>query len=187
MQSAKILIRWEGDVMKSAVLCLIISLLMVSYACGDLVGLWRFDEGSGSDAFDSSEYGNDGILVADTVSGEAGNPLPAPTTEPNWISGVYGTALQFCSYDDNYNHVSIPKSYSLKTLTNKWTFAMWIRQDSLDPTPGGGSNYARVLSCPMYEIELGSPDYQFDYFWPYGTGALQTDIGESYLHPSEGG
>jgi hypothetical protein len=46
-----------------------------------LVGWWRFDEGSGTIASDSSGNGNTGTLQ--------GSPLPS------WVAGRYGDALQF--------------------------------------------------------------------------------------------
>ena len=47
---------------------------------GSLVALWRFNEGSGTTAFDSSGFGNNGTLV-----GENGNV-------PAWVSGKPGLA-----------------------------------------------------------------------------------------------
>ena len=45
----------------------------------DLVGHWKFDEGSGTTAFDSSGNGNDG-----TLNGGA-----------QWVEGQLGGAIQF--------------------------------------------------------------------------------------------
>ena len=156
-------------------------LLIATTAQASLRAYWNFEEGSGDFAYDSSGNGNHGQLIADTEAGDPPAPLGA-TTQPNWVAGaVGGTALEFCAGTDNYNHVAIAKSDSLKDLGSTWTFAMWIRQDSRDLTPGGGSGYPRILSCPNYEIELGVPGWEYDYFWPYGTGAAQTDIGTSYI------
>jgi hypothetical protein len=52
-----------------------------------LVGWWRFDEGTGNIAKDSSEYGNDGTVYGAT-----------------WVDGKYGKAL---SFDGTSNYVSV--------------------------------------------------------------------------------
>ena len=54
-------------------------------AAPSVVGLWRFNEGSGTNAFDSSGLGNNG-----TLTGENGNV-------PAWVAGQsgFGSALRF--------------------------------------------------------------------------------------------
>ncbi len=165
--------------MKKMMVVLLVAALSVN-AYADLKAWWAFEEGSGDYAYDSSAYGNTGLLVADTVSGNDSDPLPG-STKPDWIAGVNGGALQFCSGTDNYNSVWVAKSDSIRNLGGSWSMSMWLRQDSRAGTPGGGSGYARVISCPNYEVELGVSGWEYDYFWPYGTGAFQTDIGTSYI------
>lgn len=171
----------KGRPVKVIGLVTILICLLISVAQADLVALWRFEEGDGNDVNDSSGYGNHGIMIADTEAGDPPTSL-TDTTVPDRITGVYGEALQFCNGTDNYNSVWIPKSDSLKILGENWTFAMWIRQDSRDTTPGGGYGYPRVISCPNYEVELGAPgSYDYDYFWPYDNGDMQTDMDDSFL------
>lgn len=67
----------------------------------NIVGLWHFDEGTGSTASDSSGYGNDG-----TLSG-----------------GKFGNALQFDGVDD---YVIIPKGTSFDNLA-KFTVEFWVK------------------------------------------------------------
>jgi hypothetical protein len=146
-----------------------------------LVAYWAMNEGTGDYAYDSSNYGNTGLLVADAVHGDNSDPLPG-STAPDWITGHDGTgsALQFCSGADNYNSVWVAKSDSLKDLYGYWSFSMWIREDNKDLGPSGGG-YDRVISCPNYEIELGSSSWNYDYLWPYGGhDDFQTDIGQNY-------
>jgi len=69
------------------------------------VGYWKFDEGSGTVAADSSAYGNDGTL--------GGNP--------KWVTGQFGGALEFNGSGD---YVEIPDSPSL-SLTDEITVAAW--------------------------------------------------------------
>ena len=54
----------------------------------NLVGWWRFNEGSGTIATDSSGYERHGVLV----------------DGPQWVDGVHGSALEF----DAGNHVAVP-------------------------------------------------------------------------------
>ncbi|MDH4223578.1 MAG: dockerin type I domain-containing protein [candidate division Zixibacteria bacterium] len=76
----------------------------------DLVGYWKFDEGTGTIAFDSSGYGNNGNLL----------------NGPVWIKGKVGSALMFDGIDDN---IEIPDSSSLD-LTDALTISMWLKPDS---------------------------------------------------------
>jgi hypothetical protein len=72
-----------------------------------LVGWWRFDEGTGTAANDSSGDGNNGTIYGAT-----------------WVTGVYGQALSFDGTDD---YVDIPASVNLPfSGTNSWTIAMWV-------------------------------------------------------------
>lgn len=153
--------------------------LMAVTVQASLRAYWTFDEGSGSYAFDSSGNDNHGLLVADTEHGDSAAPLTG-TTQPNWIAGVRGTgALEFCAGENNYNSVWVAKSDSLKDLMGYWSFSLWLREDNKDAGPSGGG-YDRVISCPNYEIELGAAGWNYDYFWPYNTSSMQTDIGANY-------
>jgi hypothetical protein len=77
-----------------------------------LVGLWHFDEGTGSIAGDSSGYGNNGTLL--------GNP------PPSWVAGKFGDALQF----SGSNYVQIPDSSSLKPT--HITITAWINPANVE-------------------------------------------------------
>jgi Concanavalin A-like lectin/glucanases superfamily/F5/8 type C domain len=89
-------------------LCVCLMLGMVgSAAAGDptLVGWWKFNEGAGTTAQDSSDYGNDG-----TFNGA-----------PQWVDGYLGGALEFDGSDDSLDCGSDP---SLDLTT--WTIAFWL-------------------------------------------------------------
>ena len=60
---------------------LVLGLVLTSTAKADLIGWWRFEEGSGDTAFDSSDYGNDGTLNGD----------------PLWVEGYFGGGLELSS------------------------------------------------------------------------------------------
>jgi hypothetical protein len=75
-----------------------------------LVGWWRFDEGSGTVASDSSGYGKDGTLL--------------PTgSEPQWVDGKYGNALSFDGIND---YVEIPYN-SILNVSPNISIELWIK------------------------------------------------------------
>ena len=73
-----------------------------------LVGWWRFNDGSGTIASDSSGNGNNGTLE--------GSPVPS------WTTGINGGALSFNGIND---YVDIPNSPSLQIGGNAITLAFW--------------------------------------------------------------
>jgi hypothetical protein len=74
-----------------------------------LVGWWRFDEGTGTIAGDSSGNENNGTLV--------GSPLPS------WMAGKFGDALLF---DGSQNYVQVPNSPSIQYTGGSVTLSAWI-------------------------------------------------------------
>ncbi len=93
-----------------SLLCFAIALSTVNLASADIVGYWKFDEGSGTVAADSSAYGNDG-----TLGGNA-----------KWVTGQIGGAIEF---DGNGDYVEIPHSPSL-SITDAITIAAWTYMNS---------------------------------------------------------
>ncbi len=178
---------------KVIVYLIVVFLHFASMASADLVGLWQFDEGSGTEAYDASGFNNhfglwnapDGLV----------NGSSAPSTMPRWIShSSHGTALEFCTMSNgslpdssnqnwNYAYLISGRSDSLNNLGTRWTITLWINQYVNDPAIniGGGGGYQRVISCPAYEIELGTANDRTDYFWPYypdgSTGTFDKAIG----------
>lgn len=71
-----------------------------------LVGYWKFDEGSGDTAADSSGNGNTGTLI----------------NGPVWVDGKQEKALSFDGVDD---HVQVPQSSSLD-VTDQITVETWV-------------------------------------------------------------
>jgi len=80
-------------------------------ASDSLVGYWKFDEGSGNIAYDSSGNGNDGTIYTAT-----------------WVDGKVGKALGFNGID---SYVSIPDSSSLDISGNQMSVEFWVKFDSL--------------------------------------------------------
>ncbi len=87
-------------------LTLVLSMALTGTTKAELVGWWRFDEGSGTIANDSSGNGNHG-----TFNGE-----------PQWIIGYFGSALEFDGTDDWLDCGSDP---SLDLTT--WTITFWLK------------------------------------------------------------
>jgi len=75
------------------------------------IGWWKFDEGEGSIAYDSSGYGNHGQLGGD----------------PEWISGAIGGGLLLDGDDD---YVSIDSIAPMMT-NNNFTCSIWIKTDTM--------------------------------------------------------
>jgi len=82
-----------------------------------LVGCWKFDEGSGTIAYDSSGNGNDGTLVL------AGSAISSA-----WVSGKYRSALSFDGVDDYVNLTNQPP------ITNGFTFSAWVKRNGDSPS-----------------------------------------------------
>ncbi|QQR64991.1 hypothetical protein IPH92_00195 [Candidatus Kaiserbacteria bacterium] len=84
-----------------------------------LIGKWNLDEGSGTEAYDSSGNGNTGTL----------------TNGPTWKAGKVGQAVDLGG-DDDYINVGSPAS--LDDVTQK-TITAWI-----NPVTLGDSDYGRI-------------------------------------------
>ena len=92
----------------TVVMCCVFMLSLIQTASAELVGWWKFNEGSGTVAKDSSGNGYDG-----TISGNA-----------VWTAGQYGDALSF----DGSVYVDVPaKSWS--TVTTQATVCFWAYGD----------------------------------------------------------
>lgn len=95
-------------------------LLAGQSAMAGLVGYWKFDEGAGTAAGDSSGNNNNGTLAA----------IPGGAV-PSWVAGHSGGALQFAQ-----GVVTVPDTASLH-ITNTFTVAAWIKDS--------GSNYGHIF------------------------------------------
>jgi flagellin-like protein len=90
-------------------------------------GYWKFDEGSGTTAADSSGNGNTGTI-----------------SDASWTGGVYGTALQFTG--GGSTHVYVPTYSSISNaVTNHFTYSLWLKYLGISsatpwPIPIGPSN-----------------------------------------------
>ncbi|MGO8700931.1 MAG: LamG-like jellyroll fold domain-containing protein [Limisphaerales bacterium] len=142
--------------------------LLVYNPRAQLVGLWRFNEGFGTNVWDSSGLGNNGVLQGD-------NGLL-----PGWVASQpgLGTALSFTNDDLNHTYVDIPGNNSLligETASNGWTITAWAYESS-DGTGDFVSTYGRLLVIDdgtALQLESGaSGDAEF-YTWARANAAWQ--------------
>ena len=116
--------------------------LTISFARGifpsGLVGYWRFDEGSGTTAYDSSGYVNNGVIIngSHSVDGKFGKAL--------WLHG-------------GGNYVVVPHSSDLEFAgVHPFTLEAWIKPDVSQGNSGSlaaniidkYSNYGLVYDHP---------------------------------------
>jgi hypothetical protein len=105
----------------------------------NLVGWWRFDEGSGTTTFDSSGNGNDGTLVGGAT----------------WATGHFGGGIEL---DGATGYVSIPDFW---LTTETITFVIWLNGWK-------GGDWAALISSrglfPACEMKFGDND-TLHYAW----------------------
>jgi hypothetical protein len=100
------------------------TLSYVPIADPNLVGWWKFDEGSGANVFDSSGHGNHGTFIGD----------------PQWVIGPNGDALEFDGVDD---WIEVPHAENL-TVDNEVTIMAWINTERyIGPT---GDNWQGIMA-----------------------------------------
>jgi hypothetical protein len=75
----------------------------------DLAAHWKFDDGSGTTAFDSSGNGNDGVFVGD----------------PKWVPGHLGGALEF----DGDDYLNCGNGPSLQ-IQDEITITFWFKVEA---------------------------------------------------------
>jgi hypothetical protein len=109
-----------------------------------LVAYWKFDDGNGTTACDSSGNGNSGTLI----------------NGPLWTTGTVGKALYFDGVDDN---VTVPASNSLN-LTNSFTLSAWV-----NPASTFNDFRSIVAKNGSYFLYASSPiGYCDNSFGPFG-------------------
>ncbi len=97
-----------------------------------LRGYWKFDEGAGNRAGDSSGSGRNGSLSG-----------------PTWGDGFTGGALDFDGLNDGL-------SFSYSSLSN-YTVSAWVKADS-----GGNSVFPRIMNTPEFILYWGRRDNGFE-------------------------
>jgi hypothetical protein len=103
---------------------LVLSVVLMGTARAELVGWWRFDEGSGTTAYDLSGFGNDGALLNDA----------------GWGVGYLSNSAVLLDGDDGF--VEVPHA-DILTVDNEVSVMAWINTSRLEP-PGQG--YAGIIA-----------------------------------------
>ena len=112
------------------------------------VAQWKFNEGSGNYAYDSSGNGNTGSLV-----------LAGSATSSAWVSGVYGSALQFDGSDD---YVSVGSGTSMDVVTAAYSISFWAKFNAIPTTEGSFMEL-------MYKGLISSKGFSYCLFKTGGT------------------
>lgn len=162
------------------------AVLVVNTTTALLVGLWRFNEGAGTNVTDSSGFNNGG-----TLAGENG-------TIPTWVAGRpgFGGALQFTNNGTDHAYVTIPGSASLKvgqTATNPWSITAWAYEIS-DGSGGFVATYGRILVIDDgegFQLESGASGDGQLYTWSrqnpgwqlgWGTSSAVVPLLDQWVH-----
>jgi hypothetical protein len=142
------------------------------FASSPVVGLWRFDEGSGTNVVDSSGFNNHGILAGEN------------DTTPAWAAGKtgFGGALKFVNDGTSHSYVSIPGTDSLmigRTKTNAWSITAWAYEDS-NEAGDFADTYGRILVLDggdAFQFESGASSDAQIYSWSRRTATWQIGWG----------
>ena len=119
-----------------------------------LVGCWKFDDSSGTTAYDSSGNGNDGTLV-----------LAGSAISSTWVSGKYDSALSFDGVDD---YVQLTKQ---PPITEGFTFSAWVKRNGDSPSTQEVFNNHRFFLRTMPENE--NADNPFEAFVNLADGSVE--------------
>jgi large repetitive protein len=122
-----------------------------------LVGSWHCNEGTGTTAYDSSTYGNDGSLIGGA----------------SWVSGKNGYGI---SLDGTNGRVSIADSASLEGMS-QLTVAIWVKLNQLPTNDYNiiGKNHDGTSLA--YHIKITSEGYaRFGISTSEGSLAAGTDM-----------
>ncbi|MGD8501320.1 MAG: hypothetical protein PVJ86_11775, partial [Phycisphaerales bacterium] len=138
---------------------LVLGLTLTSTASADLVAWWRFDDGSGTTAVDSSGNGNDGVL-------EGG---------AQWVDGQIGGAIQFNGSNARVVAPHIPLDSQSFTImmwvnavlyTNEQVVFSQVQSNATNtsmhyrlggPNIGGGNVAPRGVRMGFYSNDLDTP------------------------------
>jgi len=138
-----------------------------------LVGLWRFDEGTGDQVWDSSGLTNHGVLASDPADDSLKPARVA--SEPG-----FGQALRFQNDGFTHSYVDVLPNDSLQfgmTSNATWTITAWAYEAS-DGAGNTVSRWGRLFAQNGgFGINFNSgsssdSDLQY-YIWHHGLGAWQ--------------
>ena len=135
-----------------------------------LAGYWKFDDGAGIIAKDSSGNGYDGMLKPDGAG-------------PTWVTGKFGNALSFDGVDDNVlGNAALVSSYP-------FTLSAWANFDTqttngvfvgiYDTSVGNNFQYHIAADVGYFVMRARNP-YTKDKFWNFPP--QMTKVGTGWHH-----
>ncbi len=124
---------WMEKNLLITVLIIFIIPIIAIYADDEIIGMWSFDEGTGSTAYDETGYENDGTLYG----------------SPNWITGVDGDAIFFDGTDD-YIDCGNDSMFNFNS-TNAFTISCWIKPENLAAKQGVVGKWGGTTGGNWYE------------------------------------
>jgi len=124
----------------------------------NLVGYWKFDEGSGSSAADSSDNLNIGTLIN--------------MESTDWVDGKFGKALAF---DGVNEYISIPDSATLNP-TSAITIETWIKLSSKSAWDTVLSKPYTTESSPYQQYSLSLDSTGDKIGFELTTGGLRSEV-----------
>lgn len=149
-------------------------------AQAELVGLWRFEEGSGTVAADSSGNGLDGTLVGETWDGS--DYVDDPSEVPTWTTGPGGSGSAL-SFDSDFGvspfakqSVQVPFDASMN-MTGEMTFSAWVYYDSNSTSDFLPSVYPTMLfRFDSYFFQARNQGDSNFYAWDALAGGFQNGL-----------
>jgi len=128
-------------------LVLVLGIVLTSTASAEIVGWWRFDEGSGTIAKDSSRHKNDVFINSD----------------PQWVTGYFMDGLEFDGSDDYLDRGVYEPSLD---IAGELTVTAWVKSGAMlrdhkicgniTTGPNGGGYMMGIYSNDMFELEVRS-------------------------------
>ena len=164
---------------------LVLGLVLTSAANATLIGWWKFDEGAGTTAADSSGNGYDGTLggISTWVAGQHGGALAfdgagwVDVTVEAWNDNIFdGFSVCFWAYTDSATQQSVPMTMRAGS-NNPRNFSChtpWNQTIYFDVRPDGGGNYQRV--------SLGDTSAQWLSLWSHWTFVYTPGQQQIYLN-----
>jgi len=96
------------------------------YNKGQPVAYWRFDETSGTTAYDDSDNNNDGTITI----GATGTQANIAAARTNGATGKFGRCLSLDGTDDN---VTIPYTSSIGLINKSFAVSAWVKPSASPP------------------------------------------------------
>jgi len=123
-----------------------------------LAGYWKFDEGSGLAAVDSSGNGLDGSMAS---------PIP-------YVPGLAGTALEFPGGEDNWVNLGS----TLKSVeTQEFSVCAWVKPTSYTSKGGATLNDIPIFTTSLEDGAVGL-GFKIN---AYGISLLKNPIADQYV------